>query len=247
MTFITLLLCLSIERFLYKRNLLARFNWFEAYIDKIYQLTRNQAWIQHEYISLALLVLIIAVPVAVIYALSAYLVHGLLAFLIGAFVLFYCLGPMNIYDTKNDHQPIFWQSNETLFAVIFWFAVLGPIAALVYRLVERCTHIHGSYPALAKSANQVRAIFDWLPVRLFSILFALAGNFVNTCQFWLDYLLRDLSLNRELIEKSGRIALGLEETVKLTSEDYPQALKLIDRSLIIFLVIVFAVTLGVLL
>ncbi|MES2141706.1 MAG: hypothetical protein V4471_02295 [Pseudomonadota bacterium] len=247
MTFITLLLCLSLERFVHKGNLLARFNWFEEYVAKINQLTQNQTWTQHHYISLLLVVLPIAIPVAILYCLSALFIHGLLAFLIGAFVLFYCLGPMSIYDTDKVHQPIFWQANETLFAVIFWFALLGPIAALVYRLVERSAHIHSSYPTLGKAASQVRAIIDWLPVRIFSILYALAGNFMRTSQVLLTYLVKSIEFNRELIEKSGRIALGLDEVAELTSEDYPQALNLIDRSLVIFLIIVFAVTLGVLL
>ncbi|MDQ8039024.1 MAG: hypothetical protein REH83_01300 [Rickettsiella sp.] len=247
MTFITLLLCLSLERFLHKGNLLARFNWFEEYVDKIHQLTQDRSWTQHHYISLLLAVLPVVIPVALIYGLSVLLIHGLLAFLIGAFILFYCLGPMNIYDTESEHQPIFWQANETLFAVIFWFALLGPIAALVYRLVERSAHIHVSYPVLGKSAGPVRGVLDWLPIRLFSLLCALAGNFVRTSQFWLDNLLRDIQFNRELLEKSGRIALDLQETAELTPEDYPNALRLIDRSLVIFLTIVFAVTLGVLL
>jgi AmpE protein len=247
MTFITLLLCLSLERFLHKGNLLARFNWFEPYVDKIYQWAQQQLWSQQYYVSLLLVVLPIVIPVALIYGLSTVFVHGLLAFLIGAFVFFYCLGPMNIYDTEKVHQPIFWQANETLFAVTFWFALLGPIGALVYRLVERSAHVHASYPALSKAASQVRAVLDWLPVRLFSILCALAGNFVRTSQFCLDYFVRDLSFNREFIEKSGRIALGVEETAELTAQDYPAALKLIDRALIIFLIVVFAVTLGILL
>ncbi|MES2998206.1 MAG: hypothetical protein V4700_02670 [Pseudomonadota bacterium] len=247
MTFITLLLCLSLERFLHKGNLLRRFNWFEQYVGKIHELTHRQSWAQHPYISLLLVVLPVAILVAIIYGLSTLFVYGLLAFLIGAFILFYCLGPMNIYDTEKVHQPIFWQANETLFSVIFWFALLGPIAAVVYRLVERSAHIHTSYPALGKAADQVRSIFDWLPIRVFSIFCALAGNFVRTSQFCLDFLLRDLSFNREFLEKSGRIALGLEETAELAPENYTQALKLIDRSLILFLIVVFAVTVGVLL
>lgn len=288
MTFITLLLCLGLERFLHRGNFLARFNWFELYVSKINDITKNKIGTQHYFIPLLLVVLPIVIPVAVIYFLSAAFIQGLLAFLIGAVVLFYCLGPVNIFDTqqihsqqwgfrrgaektsnqnvqdnhedgelsdnagknssaKSIHQSLFWQANESLFAVIFWMALLGPIAALVYRLVERSAHIHPSYPALGKSAQQVRALLDWLPVRLFSILFALAGNFVQTSQFCLDYLLRDVSFNRELIEKSGRIALGLDETAEFTHENYGFALKLIDRDLILFLIIVFAVTLGVLL
>jgi AmpE protein len=247
MTFITLLLCLGLERYLHRGNFLARFNWFEQYVSKIHDLTKNNSWSQQYFIPLLFVVLPIVIPVAIIYFLSATFIQGLLAFLIGAVVLFYCLGPINIFDTKQIHQPIFWQANECLFAVIFWMALLGPIAALVYRLVERSAHIHPSYPALGKSAQQVRALLDWLPVRLFSILFALAGNFVQTSHFCLDYLLRDVSFNRELIEKSGRIALGLDETTEFTNENYDSALRLIDRDLILFLIIVFAVTLGVLL
>lgn len=247
MTFITLLLCLSIERFLHKSNLMARFNWFGQYVDKVHQLTQKYSWTQQGYIALLVVVLPFIVPIALIYACSAFFVHGLLAFLIGAFVFFYCLGPKNIYETQEIDQPIFWQTNETLFAVIFWFTLLGPIASLVYRLVERSASIQDSYPTLGNAANQVLTILDWLPIRVFSILFALAGNFVSTCQVWLKYLLVDLSLNRELIEKSGRMALDLGENVELDSENYSQALKLVDRSIVIFLVIVFAVTLGLLL
>lgn len=247
MTFITLLLCLALERFLHRGNFLKRFNWFEPYVAKINDLTKDKAWTQQHLMPLLFVILPILLPVAVVYFLSAVFVHGLLAFLIGIFVLFYCLGPLNIFETKEIHQAIFWQTNESLFAVIFWMSLLGPMGALVYRLVERSASIHASYPALAKAAHQIRALLDWLPVRLFSILSALAGNFVQTSQCCFDYLLRDVSFNRELIEKSGRIALGLDESAQLTTDNYGLALKLIDRNLILFLIIVFAVTLGVLL
>lgn len=247
MTFITLLLCLGLERFLHRGNFLARFNWFEQYVSKINDITKNISWAQQYFIPLLFVVLPIVIPVAIIYFLSPAFIQGLLAFIIGAAVLFYCLGPTNIFDTKQIHQPIFWQANESVFAVIFWMALLGPVAALIYRLVERSAKIHASYPALGKSAQQIRALLDCLPIRLFSLLFALAGNFVQTSHFCLDYLFRDVSFNRELIEKSGRIALGLDETAELNDENYGSALKLIDRGLILFLIIVFAVTLGVLL
>lgn len=247
MTFITLLLCLALERFLHRGNFLRRFNGFDQYVAKINDLTKDKGWAQQHFIPLLFVLFPIVLPVAAVYFLSATFVHGLLAFLIGVFVLFYCLGPRNIFDHNEVHQSIFWQANESLFAVIFWMSLLGPMAALIYRLVERSAHIHASYPALGKAAHQIRALLDWLPVRLFSILSALAGNFVQTSQFCLDYLLRDVSFNRELIEKSGRIALGLEDSAQLTTDNYASALKLIDRDLILFLIIVFAVTLGVLL
>ncbi len=247
MTFITLLLCLGLERFLHKGNWLGRFNWFEQYVDKIHHLMRDQAWAQSHYVFLVLVVLPSVIVVAVIYALSSLFVHGLLAFFVGAFVLFYCLGPVDIYETKKVDQSIFWQANETLFAVVFWFAVLGPVAALIYRLVERSVHIHANELTFSEAASKVLAILDYLPVRLLSILYALGGNFVCTSPVCLKYLLRDASFNCELLDKSGRVALGLGETAELTAENYHQSLGLIERAFILFLFITFAVALGVLL
>jgi len=244
MTLIMLLLSLSLERFLHKSHLLRRFNWFEHYVSKLHQLTQHQSWAQPPYSTLLLVILPLVIPIAIIYGLSLLFLHGLLALLIGTLVLFYCLGPLNIYEPDKTHEPIFWKANETLFAVIFWCALLGPVAALIYRVVERSVHLHTSYPVLAKAATPVQAVLDYLPVRLFSILFSLAGNFVRTSQFFLDHLFTELSFNRQLLEKSGRIALGLADTAELTSENYPPALKLIDRTLILFLIIVFALTIG---
>ena len=91
MTFITLLLCLALERFLHRGNFLRRFNWFEQYVAKINDLTKDKEWTQLHFIPLLLVILPIVVVIAAVYFLSAAFVHGLLTFLIGIGVLFYCL------------------------------------------------------------------------------------------------------------------------------------------------------------
>ena len=77
MTFITLLLCLGLERFLHRGNFLARFNWFEQYVSKINDVTKNKTWAQQYFIPLILVVLPIVIPVAVVYFLSADFIHCL--------------------------------------------------------------------------------------------------------------------------------------------------------------------------
>src|SRR5207253_3938352 len=72
---------------------------------------------------------------------------------------------------------LLWEAYQSFFAVIFWYFLLGPVAALSYRLLALAAE-HGKNPALAERAEQLRHAFDWLPVRLLAASFALVGNFV---------------------------------------------------------------------
>lgn len=247
MTFIALLLCLSLERFLPIGKTLSRFNWFNAYVNKVQQSFSQYVWASNPYILFLLIIAPILLLCAIIYGAGHTLLYGLVGFLLSAGLLFYCLGPDNIYEKNTHHRFIFNKANETLFAVIFWFALLGPIAALTYRLVERCAQQASPHPALSEVAMKVKGFLDWLPVRVFTIINALVGHFMQTSQFFVNYFLKDPTFNGEIIERGSRIALGLADNTELKNESYPEALQLIDRSLILFLLIVFAVTLGMLL
>ena len=71
---------------------------------------------------------------------------------------------------------LLWQAYQSFFAVIFWYFLLGPVAALSYRLLALAAE-HGNNPELVERAQQLRHAFDWLPVRLLGASFALVGNF----------------------------------------------------------------------
>ncbi|WP_415753502.1 regulatory signaling modulator protein AmpE [Pseudomonas leptonychotis] len=81
-----------------------------------------------------------------------------------------------------------WQAYQSFFAVIFWYALLGPLAALAYRLIALASE-HASQPALREAAVQVRHGFDWLPVRVLAASFALVGNFAGVSRALLHELL----------------------------------------------------------
>lgn len=70
-----------------------------------------------------------------------------------------------------------WQAYQSFFAVIFWYVLLGPLAALAYRLLALLVE-HGQSDALRERAGQLRHAFDWLPVRVLAASFALVGNFI---------------------------------------------------------------------
>lgn len=102
----------------------------------------------------------------------------------------------------NVQSYLLWQAYQGFFAVIFWYFLLGPVAALSYRLLALAAE-HGQSPALVERAQQLRHAFDWLPVRLLAASFALVGNFAAVSRVMLHELLSwDISAE-QLIDKAG--------------------------------------------
>ncbi|MFO2464707.1 regulatory signaling modulator protein AmpE [Pseudomonas sp. 15FMM2] len=100
---------------------------------------------------------------------------------------------------------LLWQAYQSFFAVIFWYFLLGPVAALAYRLLALASE-QAQNPMLAERAGQLRHAFDWLPVRLLAASFALVGNFVAVSRVMLHELLSwDISA-AQLVEKVGLVA-----------------------------------------
>lgn len=81
-----------------------------------------------------------------------------------------------------------WQAHEAFFAVIFWYALLGPVAALGYRLLA-LTEVNASGQALRELAAQLRHALDWLPARALAASMGLVGNFVAVNRVLLPELL----------------------------------------------------------
>ncbi len=81
-------------------------------------------------------------------------------------------------------------SHRHVYAPLFWFTILGPAGALLYRLsrhfcyvwqVERDEDDAGSF---GEAARRAFAVLDWLPVRLTAASFAIVGNFEDAIFCW---------------------------------------------------------------
>jgi AmpE protein len=70
------------------------------------------------------------------------------------------------------------------FGVLFWFAVLGPVGALLYRLVQMLACI----PEYSETQTQrAAAVLDWLPAHVMALALALASNFDAVFKTWRDW------------------------------------------------------------
>ncbi|MGX9569879.1 regulatory signaling modulator protein AmpE [Pseudomonas viciae] len=100
---------------------------------------------------------------------------------------------------------LLWQAYQSFFAVIFWYFLLGPVAALSYRLLALAAE-HSQNAGVAERAAQMRHAFDWVPVRLLAASFALVGNFVAVSRVMLHELLNWNISAAALIDKVGLVA-----------------------------------------
>lgn len=140
-------------------------------------------------------------------------------------------------------NDIFIEANRRIFAIVFWFVVLGPIGAVLYRAVTLSfpdvSKQHASVE-LAQSARSVESVLDWVPVRIFTFIFALGGHFVQVLTCWRKKALLGLSGNEVLLTECGVAALGFDDSSKLSDKGATErsAVSLLDRVFVIALVLV---------
>ena len=104
---------------------------------------------------------------------------------------------------------LLWQGFQGFFAVIFFYLIAGPLAALAYRLLV-LTSEQATWPEAAGKATRLLHILDWLPVRLLSASFALIGNFITVNRALMHDLLCINEPANSLLSKAGRAAVEAE-------------------------------------
>ena len=148
-------------------------------------------------------------------------------------------GPIQVDSSQTFHQIftriIFVAANQRIFAVLFWFALLGPLGAVLYRLVCQCAE--GAVVAIKTLASQVQRVLDWAPVRVFSFILALGGHFTKVFTVWKRYAKESTHLNDVMLGECGLAALSVTDQVVDQDATEKEALELLDRVFVMSLVI----------
>lgn len=138
---------------------------------------------------------------------------------------------------------VFIAANRRVFAIVFWFLVLGPLGAVLYRTITLAASEFPSQdaaPQLVNSARAVEAVLDWIPIRILTCVFALGGHFVQVFSCWKKKPAMSLEMNETLLTQCGAAALGENkaESHLVDGVALKSAIGLLDRSFIITLVLV---------
>ncbi len=140
-------------------------------------------------------------------------------------------------------RGIFLAANKRVFAVVFWFVLLGPLGAVLYRSIALMSTESplGSLPLAVKFLLWL----DWLPVRVFTFFFALMGHFTDVLLHWKKYILKGPETNDTLLVECGVASLAILEN-KVLPEDgtaEKETITLLDRVFVMGLVILAIVVL----
>ena len=252
MSFLVLVLALWVEKFSALRQRLQRDGFYLGELVRLERSGKVHPWWTLSILILApvaLLVLLLHVLEPVAYGLLALPVHLLvLVYSLGRGDVKAALGPFRDAWRRGDEQAalhvaerdlglaaddaqslikrvqghLLWQAYQSFFAVIFWYFLLGPAAALAYRLLA-LTMDNSRQPALQSLAGQLRHAMDWLPVRVMTVSFALVGNFVAVTRVMLHELLDWHVSAGHLVAKVGRVADDIPD-----EEDRQRGLERLD-------------------
>jgi len=150
-------------------------------------------------------------------------------------------------------NSIMIKAHENLFAVIFWFFLLGPIGALLYCLVRhlftKYDDIHGGY---ADAVRDLHDILMWPSVRLYALGFALGGSLVDAFEGWRTVSGHTLDVNYKVLTASGLGALQYAPESEPESAAgnaacigwLREAQALINRALVVWLIVIGVLTIG---
>lgn len=104
------------------------------------------------------------------------------------------------------------EANERLLAVAFWFVLLGPAGALLFRLVQQLVQEEGENDDdFAEAARRLHHLLAWLPARVCVLAYALAGSFVESIQAWRNVSTEWPESTRQVLIAAGLGALRYEE------------------------------------
>ena len=157
------------------------------------------------------------------------------------------------HDGLGIIHTVLVRAHDHIFAVIFWFIVLGPVGALLYSLTVRMKHsfndIHGAY---ADAVRNLYNVMIWPTARLLAIGFALAGSLVDALEGWREADGNSFDSSEHIIRNSGLGAIQYQKRESQTEQEqqavYLEHIQeihtLINRTLIIWLTILGLMTIS---
>ena len=79
-------------------------------------------------------------------------------------------------QTIDVTRAILYVANERIFSTIFWFVLLGPFGAILYRLISELSKQEETND-LSSFSSFIHSFMAWIPARMLAAGYALTGNF----------------------------------------------------------------------
>jgi adenosylcobinamide-phosphate synthase len=111
-------------------------------------------------------------------------------------------------------ERLFGCAHRQFFGVFFWFVVLGPAGAVLYRLAHILYQKWGvlephEFGRFGMFSATVFEWLDWIPVRLLGLSFAVVGNFEDAIHCWREQAMGWTNKVQGIVLAAGAGALGV--------------------------------------
>lgn len=155
-------------------------------------------------------------------------------------------------------EAVLVHANKRLFGVIFWFMILGPAGAWLFRVADlmrrravfEAGRRHGqdeAPPDWLTVSQALAGVLAWIPARLLALTYAMAGSFEEAVSDWRGYYAtcsdKFFHVNDEILAYAGRGAIR-ETSGEGELAIVGAAKRLVERSLLIWVTFIALLTLA---
>ena len=123
------------------------------------------------------------------------------------------VGHEPLMDGASLVEAVFRNALRRWFGVLFWFLLLGPVGALLYRLAVLSVEGESAVQvpsATAQGAQRLLAALDWPVAQLMTLSLALVGNFDTVLTAWREAGGASLSLANRFLGAVARASVRSE-------------------------------------
>jgi len=157
-------------------------------------------------------------------------------------------------------EAVLVRANSRIFGVIFWFMVLGPSGAWLFRVSDlmrrravfeagRARAAGSPEPLYLTVSQSIFGILAWLPARLLALGYAMAGSFEDAVSDWKKYYEtcsdKFFHVNDEVLACAGRGAIRERFDAESALQPVREAMRLVKRTLLIWLTAISILTIAV--
>lgn len=159
-------------------------------------------------------------------------------------------------DIEIVEDAIFVQSINRIFGVIFWFVVLGPVGAWIFRVSDllrrRVVFEHlreeKSAEGMLDGIEAIYGILKWIPARLAMLGYGLSGSFDDAMNAWRGELnttgMPIDERNDLLVAKVGKAAMtGYLDEPANSSAAARNSMRVVRRTVFIWVIVIALLTL----
>lgn len=245
MKLLVILLCVGAQRFLHLTSYGRHLDWFKSYFEWLSKKVElvNQG---HPLMGLCVVLLPLILLVTIVFALVYHLFGGLGNLILSVAFLWYWLDardyikyPLGADSSGEDYIE---HTFTTVFGVLFWYFLFGPIGLALYVSVIQMRHYLATHENAAKDslydyAAKLLGILNWVPARLLALTYALVGHFTAS----ISTVLKGLGLG---INSDHQYLVDCAKASLQNPSDAGETIQLIERAALVWLVVLALLTIS---